>query len=281
MQNRSRRSAAVLLLLSTHPGPSFAVAAMCTMLGITVLDGGRVALLGLAVLLGQFSVGLSNDWLDAQRDRIVGRTDKPVATGQITSTTVRNASLLTGVAGVLLMLPLGWLATLAHAIFIAAGWAYNLGLKKTALSVLPYLIGFGTLPAVITLARDTPAVPAWWAMAAGATLGVAAHFANALPDIADDRATGIVGLPHRVSSRASSLVTFGALAAATITVVVGSGTTLSTIGLITIIAETIIVLVGIYLALTRAPARPLFRLVILGALIAVVSLVLAGEKIVS
>lgn len=279
MHTDRRRSAILLLFLSSHPGPSVAVAAMCVVLGITTLEAWRVAVVGVAVLLGQFSVGLSNDWLDAGRDHTVGRADKPAAAGDISVVAVRNAAFVTGAMGLALTTAVGPQATIAHTLFIAAGWAYNLGLKKTALSVLPYIVGFGALPAVVTLAREDPAAPVWWAMSAGAALGVAAHFANALPDLADDRATGVVGLPHRVGSRASSLITFAALAATTAVIVFGADIGVTILGWFTLTTETVIVGTGAFLALTRPPGRWLFRLVILGALIAVAALAFSGGQL--
>src|SRR3978361_1058531 len=77
------------------------------------LDPFRIVVLGLAMLAGQLSVGLSNDWIDAERDRAVGRTDKPVALGQIGVKTVRAAAWSMAAVCAILMLPLGWLATLA------------------------------------------------------------------------------------------------------------------------------------------------------------------------
>lgn len=37
-------------------------------------------------------------------------------------------------------------------------------------------------------------------VAVGALLGFAAHLLNAMPDLADDAATGVRGLPHRLAS---------------------------------------------------------------------------------
>ncbi len=89
---------------------------------------------------------------------------------------------------------------------VACGWAYNLGLKATWLSFLPYAVAFGLLPAVATLALPGHPWPAGWAMLAGALLGVAAHFLNVLPDLDDDAATDIRGLPHRLGRRVSAVV---------------------------------------------------------------------------
>src|SRR5262245_18911915 len=68
----------VALGRSTHPAPAIAVTVITVLLGVsTGLELWRVAVLGLAMVLDQASVGLSNDWIDAERDRAVGRTDKP------------------------------------------------------------------------------------------------------------------------------------------------------------------------------------------------------------
>lgn len=275
----------MLLVLSAHPGPSAAVTLICMVLGIGAgLAPWRIAVIGFAILLGQFSVGLSNDWLDAERDFHAGRADKPVARGWISVSAVRNAAFVAGAAGIAATGVLGGPATLAHALFIASGWTYNLWFKRTALSVLPYLVGFSALPAVVTLAQGAPKLPLPWVVAAGALLGVAAHFANALPDLDDDRLTGVVGLPHRLGAQTSGIITFAALAGATTLVVSGpslsgTGEPPGVLAWIAFGVESLIVVVGIVLAVTRPPARPLFRLVILGALVAVASVALSGTQL--
>jgi hypothetical protein len=106
---------------------------------------GRVVLVGAAVLAGQLSIGWLNDALDAGRDAAVGRGDKPVVSGAVTVTAVRTAALAAGTACVPLSLALGWPAGVAHLVAVAAGWAYDLGLKSTTASVVPYLVCFGLL----------------------------------------------------------------------------------------------------------------------------------------
>lgn len=284
MRKRGRHpvlAGARALLLSTHPGPTLAVTVITVALGVGIgLEPWRVAALGAAMLFGQASVGLSNDWLDAARDRAAGRSDKPVARGDVSTALARTASFATVIAAVALTIPLGVPALLAHAVFLAAGWGYNLGLKGTAASVVPYLVGFGVLPLFVTLSLPAPAAAAWWAMGAGALLGVAAHFANALPDLDADRATGVVGLPHRAGVRASGVVTFAALAGASGLVVFGPGAP-GVAQWVALGLEAAIVVGGLVLVVTRPPARPLFRLVIVGALVAVAALLLAGARLVA
>lgn len=287
MRSGAPRHPLVLLLLSAHPGPSFAVTLVCILLGATSgLAPWRIAVLGVAVLLGQFSVGLSNDWLDAERDRRSGRADKPVARGSISEPAARNWAIAAGAAGLALTPLVGWPATAAHALFIAAGWTYNLWFKHTVLSVLPYAIGFGALPAVVTLAGSSPAWPEWRILAAGALLGISAHFANALPDLEADRATGVSGLPHRLGATVSGVLTFSSLAAAALIVVLGpdNGSARSSTGVagwLALAAEGVIVAAGIILLATRPPSRTVFRLIILGALVAVAAIASTGSHLIA
>lgn len=271
MRNRARA-----LALSTHPGPALAVTVISVVLGIGIgLDAWRVVVLGFAVLLNQASVGLSNDWLDAARDRAVGRTDKPVAVGLISSAAVRNAAFACAVASVALTFALGWLAPVAQAIFIVSAWAYNLGLKKTVASVVPYIVSFGLLPQLVAWSQEYPSTAALWAWGVGALLGIAAHFANVLPDLEDDRATGVRGLPHRMGRRASGIMTCLALLGASVLEFVGtSGFAAAVVGLG---LNVVVAIAG--LALAGRPSRWQFRLIILAALIDVVVLALAGSRI--
>ncbi|CAM5245065.1 membrane protein [Streptomyces badius] len=50
---------------------------------------------------------------------------------------------------------------------VAAAWLYNLRLKATALSWLPYVAGFGALPAAVALSLPGGPAPRWWTVAAG------------------------------------------------------------------------------------------------------------------
>jgi len=191
------------LLQSAHLGPTVAVTALTALLAAAAGHGaGRGALVVAAVATGQLSIGWSNDLVDAPRDRQVGRTDKPVATGAVGEGTVRLATALALGATVVLSLACGWRSGLAHLLLVVgSGWAYNLGLKRTAGSAVPYAVAFGALPAVVTLALPRPVIAPPWMLTTGALLGVGAHLLNALPDLADDEATGVRGLPHLLGAR--------------------------------------------------------------------------------
>jgi 4-hydroxybenzoate polyprenyltransferase len=196
------------------------VTSVATLLGVVAgLPAGHAALLCAAVLAGQASIGWSNDWLDADRDRAVARADKPVVQGAVEPPRLRFAALVAVVLAIVLSLLLGSVPGLLLLVLVASGWAYNAGLKRTWASGLPYLTGFGALPAgVVAAAPGTPAAP-WWLVAAGAALGGAAHLANVAPDIEDDLATGVRGLPHRWGPRVSAVAGALLLGAASIVLV--------------------------------------------------------------
>ena len=59
---------------------------------------------------------------------------------------------------------------------VALAWAYDLGLKSTAWSVVPYTIAFGLLPVFVVLGLPGAPLPPWWAPLAGALLGAGCAF---------------------------------------------------------------------------------------------------------
>lgn len=219
------------LLRAAHGGPALAVVLLALLLGVAAdLPPGRLALVGLAVLAGQLSVGWSNDLIDLPRDRAVGRSDKPIPAGEVEERTVLLACVAAAVAVVPLSLACGVVAGLVHLVVVASAWSYNLGLKSTVWSWLPYAVSFAALAAFVSLAGGD--APPWWWPTAGALLGVGAHLVNVLPDLADDAATGVHGLPHRLGARRLPVVATAVLATGSVVVVLGAGLTrVSVLGL--------------------------------------------------
>ena len=218
-RERARGFMVLDLVRASHPGPTVAVSTLAGVLAAGSGGGARTVLIVAAVLAGQLSVGWSNDWVDAARDAAVRRTDKPVADGRVPVGTVRTASLTAAAACVVLSLLLGWAAGAVHLVAVASAWAYNLGLKRTAWSWAPYALSFGLLPLALALALPGRPTATWWALAAGALLGLGAHGLNVLPDLLDDAATGVRGLPHRLGTTATALGSAVSLLAATVLLV--------------------------------------------------------------
>jgi protoheme IX farnesyltransferase len=274
-------SRAVALLRSSHPEPGGAVTVAMTLLAIGVGHRGwGIAGVAAAVAATQLAVGWVNDWLDADRDRVAGRRDKPVASGEVSRRTVGVAGLISALVIPILGLPFGLWATVCITLVGVFALLYDWPLKSTALSVLPYLVAFGLLPAFVVVALPGHPAPPAWLVAAGALLGGGAHFANVLPDLADDAATGVRGLPHLIGAAWSQVAAAGLLLAATLTLVFGPAGPPSWAGVIAAVAAVVVLPIGWYAA-RRMSGRPvaMFRAVIVVALIDVLLLIFSGRVV--
>lgn len=195
------------LLLACHPLPCVAVTAFAVAYGYVVgADTHTLISIALAVLAGQLCVGWSNDAIDDAADRLAARTDKPLARGVIGKRTVVLAAVMAGLVCVPLSLRLGTAPACLHIVAVLSALAYNAGLKTTVLSPIPYLLSFGLLPLVITLAVDDTQGPPALHVLAAVLLGGAAHFGNTIGDARADAITGVHGLPQRLGPRRSQTV---------------------------------------------------------------------------
>jgi 4-hydroxybenzoate polyprenyltransferase len=235
------------------------------------------ALAGLAVLTGQLSIGWSNDYLDWRVDVAAGRTDKPLALGSIPPRMVAVAAVAAAVCCLPLSLASGWRAGFAQLVAVASGWIYNLRVKRTLWSPIPYIPGFGLFPAFVTLGLAGHPWPAWWALTAGALLGVGAHFANVLPDLPADLATGVLGLPQRLGGRISRLLAGAFLGTATAVLAVApSGfDALSAFGVAAAVAVIAAGLVGAIVGPRHQAGRMLTMLAVISAGLLDVALLVA------
>ncbi|MFD8148764.1 UbiA family prenyltransferase [Streptomyces sp. NPDC059708] len=239
------------LLRACHPLPAAAVTLFAAVLAAGAGRGpAGTAVTAAAVAAGQLSVGWCNDRVDLRRDRAAGRRDKPLATGGVPAAAGTAAALTALALCVPLSLVPGPAAGAAHLTGVAAAWAYNLRLKATAASWLPYALAFGLLPAFVTLGLPGAPWPPPWLTGAAALLGAGAHFANVLPDIADDLAAGVRGLPQRLGARRA--------ASAAALLVLGSAAllVLGPPGRVTPYGWTLLALTGaLLLGTSRAPGR--------------------------
>jgi 4-hydroxybenzoate polyprenyltransferase len=156
-----------------------------------------------AVLLGQFFVGWSNDLIDFPRDKAAMRMKKPLVAETITEAKLRISIgvALLGALIVSLLSPLGVNGTAIHFLGLLSATAYNLKLKSTLLSVVPYMVSFGALPWAIYIAAGTK--PPTWIVLGFVLISSAFHFLNVLKDLESDIAQGVLGLPQVLGRRKS------------------------------------------------------------------------------
>jgi 4-hydroxybenzoate polyprenyltransferase len=121
-------------------------------------------------------------------------------------------------------------------------------------------------------------LPPLWATAAGAAFGVAAHFANVVPDVAADRRAGVRGLPQLLGARASGITAAVVLLAAALVVAV-AGRPGAPIGPFATAAAVACAAFGLAVGLRPQPGRAPFRAVMAAALCLVVALLAAGSAL--
>ena len=268
------------LVLATHAPPTVAVTAFVTATGAAAGLGARSVLLGAAILVGQMSIGWANDAIDADRDRVAGRTDKPVAAGAVSSGVVAVCAAVALGLDVPLSLALGWRPGAAHLAAVGSAWMYDLRLKETVLSAVPYAVSFGLLPVIIATALTGHPLPQPSIAAAAACLGIAAHCANTVGDVTEDAMTGVRGLPQRIGPQAS-------IVAAALLVVGAAGLLLAATSPTPLTIAAIVTAVGgvVVLPLSLRPAAPrhLAFLTVIGsvALLVIAFVVDGGHHLVS
>jgi 4-hydroxybenzoate polyprenyltransferase len=161
-------------------------------LGIGIGDP-RFAMIAVTVLMTQLSISALNDWADRERDAAAGRF-RPIAMGRIPPTVALGVAIVCGLGALPGALGFGPTAGLVLAVGLAAGWAYDLWLKPTPLSFLPFAIAFPLLPTWVGLLAGRSLAAFSGLIVGGAFLAIAVHLADSLPDLAYDAAAGVRSL---------------------------------------------------------------------------------------
>jgi 4-hydroxybenzoate polyprenyltransferase len=193
-------------LRAAHFGPTLIVTTTTFLLALSqysIIEALRVAI---AIFAGQLVIGWSNDLIDAPLDIAAQRANKPIVGKEMDPDLLRKSIVLAIFAALLLSLisPLGLIGTLIHFLGLLSATLYNLKLKSTILSPLPFIVSFGALPWAIYL--PTGNKPPLWLFIDFMLISVAFHFFNVLKDFQWDINQGVLGLPQRLG-RNASLVT--------------------------------------------------------------------------
>ena len=188
---------------ATHFGPTVLVVTMSFFLSLSPYSASGALQIAVAVLAGQCVVGWTNDLIDYPLDVAASRSKKPLVAGMITAKQLKPAVFIALFLSLLLSLiaPWGAKGTALHFLALLSATLYNSKLKKSVLSVVPYLVSFGALLWGIYLGADKN--PPLWLFVAFLSFTSAFHFLNVLKDLEMDLAQGINGLPQRLGKKLS------------------------------------------------------------------------------
>ena len=200
-----------------HPFPTLLNVAATAMLAFVAVGGVPPAWLLsrmlLTMLFAQCAIGVVNDICDEALDASA-KPWKPIPAGLVSRrvATVLAAALIAAAAA--LASTLGLAGFLLAMLGLSCGLAYDIWLKRSILSAVPFMVAIPTLPLWVWATLDEWQDELLWVIPLGALIGLSLHLANTLPDIDDDRAFGVEGLAHRLGARGSMVVGWGSFAGA-------------------------------------------------------------------
>jgi 4-hydroxybenzoate polyprenyltransferase len=208
------------LLIASHFIPTMLVSTISFLISLIHFSPLQSAQIALAIFAGQLVVGWSNDLLDYPLDLAASRTNKPLVANQITPNFLRKSIYIALFAalGLSLISPLALIGTLIHFLGIFSATLYNLKLKSTIFSPLPYIFSFAALPWAIYLAAGK--TPPLWLYLAFALFATAFHFLNVLKDLTWDLSQNVLGLPQRIGRNKSIFIAISCSMAGLITLII-------------------------------------------------------------
>lgn len=173
---------------------------------------GSLALLFGSVLLSQVAIASLNDYCDQRLDAAT-KPWKPLPAGLVAPPVAQGLAAICAPLALLCAAPLGPVALLAALVGTAAGLAYDVWLKGTVWSAVPFVVAFPVLPiwAWSAVAPADPRLLEGYLVGAPLVLGV--HLADTLPDLEGDRAQGVRGLAHRLGPARARRVMWAAFLA--------------------------------------------------------------------
>ncbi|MDP9314858.1 MAG: UbiA family prenyltransferase [Chloroflexota bacterium] len=161
----------------------------------------------------QLAIGALNDYVDLPLDR-TAKPWKPLVAGVVQPATALWLTAAGLSIGLLLVAPLGYVMVSFTIIGAGAALIYNLYLKRTLWSWVPYVIALPLLPIWVWTGLRGWDPRLLWLYPLGGLMTVALHLADTLPDIAADARYGVRGLAHRLGERRARHLCWLAMAAA-------------------------------------------------------------------
>jgi 4-hydroxybenzoate polyprenyltransferase len=203
----------------------------------------------------QFAIGAANDVADVDDDARA-KPHKPIVRGVISRQEATLAALVLGAGGLVAAASINAPTLGLAAGGLAAGLAYDVGLRRTPLSWIPWWAGMALLPLAAYATASAFPSELYAVIPLALLVALSLHSANAMPDLVSDALAGQRSLPVLLGERRTRVLALGCLAAAVVLAAVvglasGSGLRWAVVG----VGGAVIVLIGV---LAIAHPRRLF-----------------------
>lgn len=186
------------LVFLGHPGPSLLVTlvfvAIAGLAARSVPDAMRILQLVGTMLPIQLCIGVVNDVIDLPADA-VAQPYKPLVRGVLGRSTAAWIGLVLGALGLGVAATINLTTLGLAAVALGAGLTYDLGLRRTVLSWVPWWGGMAVLPLAAYASAGAIPSRSLILIPLSALIAVGLHLANAQPDIDADRVAGVRSLP--------------------------------------------------------------------------------------
>jgi 4-hydroxybenzoate polyprenyltransferase len=201
------------------------------------------------MLLVQFSISALNEWADRDLDRRSGR-QRPIPLGLISPSAALSVAVVCALGAFLAsaLSDLGPFPLLLVGVGLACGWAYDLRLKPTPFSFLPFAIAFPLMPFWIGIITGRPASSLQVLFLGGSPLATAIHLADAIPDREKDLAAGLRTLAVALGRPLAEMAAVGLLLIGTLVSIVllirRAGTAIVAVSLVAATVSFLVVSLG-------------------------------------
>lgn len=200
-----------------HPFPTLLNVGATAGLAFVAADGApetsTLVLMCVAMLLAQCAIGVTNDVFDRELDAAT-KPWKPVASGLVAVRVAVGLAVALVAAAVVVAAALGVESLALFVLGTACGLAYDIRLKRTVFSAVPFMVAIPVLPMWVYVSLDAWDGVLWWLLPLGGLIGLSMHLANTLPDIEADARAGVRGLAHRLGILGSLVTAWAAFALA-------------------------------------------------------------------
>ncbi len=200
-----------------HPFPTMlnvvATAVLAVIANGAVPSASVLVRLATAMFCAQAAIGAANDYCDRDLDALT-KPNKPIVRRLIDPAAALALAGMFAIAAGALAATFGPLSIAAGAAGLAAGLAYDVRLKRSVLSPLPFMVALPALPIWVWLSLHRFDAVLWWLVAFSPLAALAVHLSNTLPDLESDARAGVRGLAHTIGLVPSLVVAWGSFAAA-------------------------------------------------------------------